>query len=846
MSDDPYRLPNTAVPSRYEILLEPDLDEFTFDGRVSIDLDVPTATNRLVLNAIELEFHEVDVDGTVPASIVTNEDTQRVEFTFDEPLEPGAHTLDIHYTGAINDKLHGWYRSVYTDEAGTEQVIVVSQFEASDARRAFPCWDEPAFKAVFNVSMIVPESLTALSNTTEVDRTDLGDGTMCVTFADTMSMSTYLVAFIVGPLDVTLPIDVDGVPVRIAHPRGRGHMTAWAEEVAAEYLRWLSDYYGIPYPGDKVDHIAVPDFAFGAMENLGAIVYRETALLLDPATSGQHEKRRIADVVAHELAHMWFGDLVTMHWWEGIWLNEAFASFMEMKAVDAHHPEWDRWLAFAADRGAERFDALIVDALTSTRPVEYEVNSPEDANDMFDPLTYGKGSAVLRMVEQFMGEDAFRSGVGAYLRAHSYSNTVTADLWAALAAATELPINAVMDSWILQAGYPRLDVHRVDGGIRVGQRRFLFVDDETDTTLWKVPLQLRYSVDGAEHHLTHLLEGDEETLFLGHVEWITANAGGHGFYRVNYGADLFEALLGQVQRLDVLERFTILDDAGAFLLAGDRTAADWLELAKRFTEEDRYQVWQMLIGHLSVIGNVMDPGPYRAVVERLLRPIHDRLGWDPAPDDNGLVLALRGLVITALGTQADDPVVVERALAEIDDVLSDPPGRQADISKAIIDVAGSHADDALFDRLVEAYPKAPTAQLQQRILATLASTRVPELAHRLVDMTIDGGIRNQDATWVAARMLKNRHVRGDAWQHLRQRWAEAMEAYPPFTHRHFAEGLSGFFEPELAREVEAFLAEHPMKTAAKSVTQHLELMNVHVALREREMRATIPDREASR
>ncbi len=834
MPDDPYRLPSTAVPVRYDLAVEPDLSAFTFDGHVAIEIDVPVETDRLVLNAIELTFLEADVDGVEPSSITTDDDTERVTFTFDEPLEPGAHTLSIHYTGIINDKLHGWYRSSYEDADGAERVIAVTQFEAADARRAFPCWDEPAYKAVFGITMIVPSGLTALSNSAEMAREDTDDGLVQITFADTMKMSTYLVALIVGPLEVTPPIDVDGVPVRVAHAPGKGHMTAWAEEVAAEYLRWLSDYYDIPYPADKVDHIAVPDFAFGAMENLGAIVYRETALLLDPTTSGQHEKRRIADVVAHELAHMWFGDLVTMDWWEGIWLNEAFASFMEMKAVDAHHPEWERWLAFAADRGADRFDALVVDALSTTRPVEYTVNSPDEANDMFDPLTYGKGSAVLRMIEQFIGEGAFRAGVGAYLRAHAHANTVTADLWAALARATEHPVNAVMDTWILQPGYPRVDVRRAPGGIEVSQRRFLFINDETDSALWKVPLQLRYSVNGEERRLTHLLVADEEVLELGEVDWVTANAGGHGFYRVNYSADLFDALLSQVPNLDALERFTVLDDAGAFLLAGDRTAAEWIELAERFTEEDRYQVWQMLIGHLAVISNVMDPAEFRGIAERLLRPLHDRLGWDPRAGDSDLTLALRGLAIAGLGIQADDPHIVARALSEIDGVLADPASRQPDIMKAIIDVAGSHADEALFHRLKEAYPKAATAQLQQRILATLASTRDDELAAHVVDMAVSGEIRNQDASWVTARLLRNRHVRATAWRRVRERWADAIDAFPPSTHRHFAEGLSGFFEPDLAREVQAFLAEQPMKTAAKSVAQHVELMNVHVGLYERE------------
>ncbi|UCG40072.1 MAG: M1 family metallopeptidase [Acidimicrobiia bacterium] len=834
MSDDPYRLPRLALPRHYAMELEPDLESFRFEGRVAIDLEVLADTERLVLNAIELDVHSAELDGVAATRVVTDDETQRLEIGFDTPVGAGAHSLEITWAGTINDMLHGWYRSVYTDEDGVDQVIAVTQFEAADARRAFPCWDEPEYKATFGVTMVVPSHLTALSNGPETNREELGDGRSRITFADTMRMSTYLVALVVGPLDLTEPNDVNGVPVRIAHPHGKGHMTAWAEETAARYLDWLASYYGIPYPAEKVDHIAVPDFAFGAMENLGAIVYRETALLLDPATGGQHEKRRIADVVAHELAHMWFGDLVTMQWWEGIWLNEAFASFMEMKAVDAHRPDWERWLAFAADRGADRFDALIVDALTTTRPVEYEVHSPEEANDMFDPLTYGKGSAVLRMIEQFIGEEAFRDGVGAYLRKHAHANTVTSDLWEALAAATDHPVTDVMDTWILQAGYPRVDVERVEGGVRLRQRRFLFLDDETDTSLWMVPLQLRYRVDGEEHRTTHLLTTAEETLPLGDVDWIMANGGGHGFYRVNYAPDLLEALLEVVPDLDPLERFTLLDDVGSFLLSGDRRAAEWLALASQFSEEDRYQVWQMLIGHLSVLGNVMEPDAFRAAASSLLRPVYDDLGWDPRNEDDELTLALRGLVIAGLGIHADDPEIVEKALAEIEPVLTDPASRQADITKAVIDVAGSHADEGLFDRMAEAYPKAPTAQLQQRILANLASTRRPELAARVLDMAIDGDIRNQDATWVSARLLRNRHVRSAAWRHLRGRWAEAMEAFPPFTHRHFAEGLSGFFEPELAREVEAFFAETPMQTAKTTAAQHLELMRVHVGLWERE------------
>ena len=338
-----------------------------------------------------------------------------------------------------------------------------------------------------------------------------------------MKMSTYLVAFTVGPFEATDPVDVDGVPVRIIAPRGKLDLSGFAMECAQFCLRYLRDYYEIPYPGLKVDHIAIPDFAFGAMENLGLITYRETALLVDPTTASQSELLRVLDVIGHELAHMWFGDLVTMKWWDGIWLNEAFASFMEFKATDAMKPEWKRWLTFAA---VDRPWAFDVDSLAATRPVEFEVSSPDEANEMFDALTYGKGSSLLRMIEQYIGEEAFRNGVGNYLRRHAYANTVTADLWAGLNEASGQPVGEIMDTWLYQRGYPQLEVSNTPKGLRVSQRRFLFIPDETDTTLWQVPLQLRGDAGGEEFSRAILMKEAETTIDVdAAVSMVIGNAG---------------------------------------------------------------------------------------------------------------------------------------------------------------------------------------------------------------------------------------------------------------------------------------------------------------------------------
>ena len=418
-ASDPYRLPRTAVPSRYDLVLEPDLAAFTFAGTCSAALSLSEPTDTLVLNAIELDVtaaSAVTAAGTVtPTAIELDEATERLTLRFAEPLAAGEATLHTTFTGTLNDKLHGFYRSTFTDADGQEQVIATTQFEATDARRAFPCWDEPDFKAVFAVTLVVEPGLTAVSNAAERDRAPRADGKEVVRFADTMAMSTYLVAFIVGPLEITRAVDVDGTPLRVVYPRGKGHLTSFALEVGAFCLRFFADYFGIGYPGDKLDLVAVPDFAFGAMENLGCVTFREALLLVDPDEVTQPELQRVADVIAHELAHMWFGDLVTMKWWNGIWLNEAFATFMEMLATDAFRPDWDRW----ADFGLSRTAAFDTDALDATRPIEFEVVSPADAEGMFDVLTYEKGAAVVRMLEQYLGTNPFREGIRRYLGTHA-------------------------------------------------------------------------------------------------------------------------------------------------------------------------------------------------------------------------------------------------------------------------------------------------------------------------------------------------------------------------------------------------------------------------------------------
>jgi puromycin-sensitive aminopeptidase len=836
VSSNPYRLPRQVIPHRYDLTLEPDLAEARFTGRVTIAVEVMEETSEVVLNAHELEIASVlsrrGSDETA-ATVTLLPEEQRARFDFPAPLPVGPWQLDIEFTGILNDQLAGFYRSTFTDVDGNQQTIATTQFEATDARRAFPCWDEPDLKAVFAITLVVPEDLLAVSNTSEIERTPAGDGRVAVRFADTMVMSTYLVAFVVGAFEATEPIDVDGVPVRIITPRGKLHLTPFALECAAFCLRYLRDYYGIPYPSDKVDHVAIPDFAFGAMENLGCITYRETALLVDPATASQSELLRVLDVIGHELAHMWFGDLVTMRWWDGIWLNEAFASFMEFKSTDAMRPEWKRWLAFAA---GERPWAYGVDALQSTRPVEFEVHSPDEANEMFDALTYGKGSSVLRMIEQFIGEESFRRGVGDYLRRHAYGNTVTADLWAGLNGASGQPVGEIMDTWILQRGFPQIDVQSAPEGIRVSQRRFLTIPDETDQTIWKVPLQVR-GIAEEPFAEKFLLAQTEATIPVGDLSLVVANAGGHGFYRVRYDDKLFAALVDHLPRLDDLERFIIADDTWAFVESGQASAADFMRLAGAYREETEQSVWQAVLGGLGAISHhlVAEPhrGEFASWVAELVSPAFERMGWDPQAGESDLTRRLRGLLIGAMGRLAHDRGVIERCREIAARLLDDPAAVDPEVGRAAMFVAASHGDPADHRRLLGRYQTSASPQEQDRLLMALALFDVPELVVENVHASLDGRIRSQDGARVIGATYGNRVNGHLAWQELRQRW-DGFLKLPTMTQRRMIEGLPALSQPEVAAEVEAFFAETSLPHCAKAIAQNLERLRANVLLRERE------------
>ncbi len=858
-----HRLPRGIEPRRYEITLSPDLDRATFTGDETVEVEVLEATSRVVLNAADLDIRSArltdDSGRELPGDVSVDEESGRVTIDLAGFADPGRWRLHLGFAGTLNDKLRGFYRSTFAQD-GNQRVIATTQFEPTDARRAFPCWDEPDRKAVFSVSLVVEAGLAAFSNTAAVEERDLGDGRKLVRFADTIPMSTYLLAFVVGPLEATEPVDVDGVPLRVVHQPGKAHLTTYALEVAAHALRFFSQWFGIAYPGDKVDLIALPDFAAGAMENLGAITFRETLLLVDVSSASRLELERIADVISHELAHMWFGDLVTMRWWNGLWLNEAFATFMEMLCVDAYRPDWERWVSFGRSRAA----AMLTDGLSSTRPIEYPVARPEDAEGMFDILTYEKGAGVLRMMERYLTADRFRKGIRSYLDAHLYANAETTDLWDAIESATGEPARATMDSWIFQGGYPLVSVSPVEGSpraVRLEQQPFRYrpvgaeggpgpgepepgerelgAGEAADAIgrEWKVPVLLRAGHDGSAEERRVLLTGRAATVELeSGVAWVIANAGGSGFYRVHYTGDLFTRLARALGRLEPLERFNLVSDTWAAALAGIGRLEEFIQLVQLLGDEPDANVWALVVGAIGMLDRIVTDRHrprLQQFVRDLLRPRFETIGWDARPGEAETAGTLRATLVEALGTLGADPEVRQRARRAHADELAAKDSLDPDLAGAVVTTVATTGGTEDFEAFLDRYRNPRNPQEELRYLYALASFRSPELFARTLDLAMTD-VRTQNAPFLIGQALANRDLGPQAWDFLRRNWDTALAKFPSNTIPRMLDSVSVLIDEAVASDVREFCGSHPLRSGQRTVDQALERLEVNVAFAARE------------
>jgi len=840
---DAFRLPRHVLPSRYDLRLEPDLTTATFTGDETITVTVSRPAKEIILNAVELDITSATIDNNRGrlhrAAVVLDEPAERCRLTFPSAIPTGTWKLSLSFHGKLNDKLRGFYRSTYKGAAGAIHVMAATQFEATDARRAFPCWDEPDCKAVFATTLVIDPTLTAVSNTSIVSERR-ADGKKVLQFSDTMKMSTYLVAFIVGELEATDPTMVGKAPLRLWCVPGKQHLAKFGQTIASFSLKYFEQYYGLPYPSDKLDLLAIPDFASGAMENLGAITFRETALLVDQNAATHAELERIADVVAHENAHMWFGDLVTMSWWNGLWLNEAFATFAEMLAVDVWKPEWKRWDTF----GVSRAVAMVVDGLHSSRPIEYPVRAPKDADAMFDTLTYEKGASVLRMLEQYLGPTVFRDGIRDYLKRHAYGNADTKDLWVSLGRVAKRPVPKLMNGWIFEPGYPLVTVSLgKNGRLRLTQQRFTYLPKSKRSRAagaqrWQIPIQLRVSTATKRDLWRVLMTGAGLQMKVpARVESVLVNEGGHGFYRVRYEPKLLERLLRLVpDGLAPIERFNLVNDAWASAVAGLVPLTDYLDMTAHFQADRDKNVWAVLIESFHLLHRIVEPS-HRPALEAFVRdrigPVVAELGWTPRTGEDELRRQLRGELLRALGTIGNDRATQTQAVELYAVYAKNPAAVDPNVLPALVAVLAHAGDRTRYEEFCVRFRAATTPQEERRYLYALGAFQSAELLAHTLAKTINGEFRTQDAPFMVRMVLMNVAGREMAWEFVKANWDTMERLYPKQGLRRMCEGVVGLATPALERDVRKFFRERKIDLGGKTLAQYLEELRIAVAFRER-------------
>jgi puromycin-sensitive aminopeptidase len=838
---DTYRLPANVRPVRYSIELIPDLGSFTFTGRETIVVRVSEPTSTVLLNASELNIRSVNAsqaDGAVvAATAILDETAERLTVTLAEDLQVGEGTLTFEFTGILNDQLRGFYRSKYDGLDGSTRYLATTQFEATDARRAFPCWDEPEAKAVFEVSMVIPDDLVAVSNMPIASDIPAPDGKRTVRFEPTPKMSTYLVAFVVGDLAKVEATASNGTLVRVWATRGKESQGQFALENSVKILDYMNDYFGIDYPLPKMDHLAIPDFAAGAMENWGAITYRETALLFDPQNSAAQARQRILEVVAHEMAHMWFGDLVTMEWWDDLWLNESFASWMGDKAVDHLYPEWQMWTQFVS---ADTNSALSLDGLRNSHSIEAKVNDPSEIRELFDAISYSKGGSVLRMLENYLSEETFRQGLHGYLKGHEYANARTEHLWSALADASGKPVTSIMDSWVKQIGYPVLDVdvNRSGDGTSVSlqQERFLYdhlVDSQVDSTVWRVPVGVQQQ--GAERQ-TLLMEEQTTSVSLPSPvgEWVKVNAGQTGFFRANYSPDEWRRLREAVRskELPAVDRLGLQNDAYALMRSGLLSATVFLSLAEAFDRETDAPVWGDLAANLRGLEALLLDAPfvgtYREFVRSRFADIAGLVEWDAKPAEGHLDAILRSTVLGQFGGYGD-PGTLAEARRRFSEYLNDPASLTPDLRGIVFGLVAQQGDRTTYDTLWRLQKEATLAEEKVRFLGALTRFEDPALLSNLLMRSLGEEVRSQDTMGVIVQAAGNKNGRDLAWQFVKDNWDEMDRRYGKggFAIMRIVGITGGFTTMEQHDEVTRFFEEHPAPSAARTIQQSLERIRLN-------------------
>lgn len=840
-------LPTNVKPLHYDVTMEPIFETFKFNGEETIEFQVNERTDFITLNTLEIEIHEAKIEDIEIKNITFDTDKQTVTFKFDDHLQAGKTArLYLKFTGELNDKMAGFYRAAYQED-GKTKYLATTQMEPTDCRRAFPCYDEPAAKAKFSISLIAHKDLVCLSNQPEKETTLLGDDKKKVSFTVTPLMSTYLVAFIVGDLRYITNDDYR-VPIRVYAVPGSEHLGKYSADIAAKTLKFFDSKFDIPYPYDKLDMAAIPEFSAGAMENSGLVTFRSVDLLIDENNTNVNTKQRVTEVVMHELAHQWFGDLVTMDFWDGLWLNEGFATWMSWYACDALFPDWKVWESYVSDSLQH---ALSLDALRSSHPIEVPVKRADEINQIFDAISYSKGSSLLKMISNWLGEDVFIKGVSNYLKKHKWGNTQTSDLWEALGEASGKDVVKVMDIWTKNTGFPIVKVEETGNGeIKVTQNRFLATGDvkeEEDKTLYPVFLGLKTS-EGVDESL--VLDTRSKTFKVPTSDdFFKINANQTGIYRTAYEPSRWNKLgeAGVQGKLTVEDRVGLVADAGSLASTGFIETSSLLDLVKSWSKESNYVVWNEILTRIGAIKAALlfeDEATQDALkffTRDLISAKLNEIGWEFTGKESFAEQQLKSSLF-ASAVNADEPKAVEyakEAFAKF--VAGDKQAVNPNLRGSIFNTVAKSGDEKTFDQLFEIYSN-PLA-IEEKIAALRAFGRFskPEILDKVTGLLLNTEIVKQQDVYIPIQGLRATKLGVEkTWAWLSGNWDKVYELFPPglsMLGSIVTLSTSGFTKAEQRKEVEEFLASKNTKGFDQSLAQSLDMITTKIKWADRDSKA---------
>lgn len=810
-------------PVHYTLEFEPNFTDFTFTGKETVRIVCKSPTSTLRLNAAELNITKssVTIHGKTH-EVKTKTKTSEELLVFLGSMVTGELDLHLEFSGKLNDRLLGFYRSKYTQN-GKTKYLATTQFEAADARRAFPCWDNPAAKATFDISITTDDKNTAISNMPIVSRKKRGKK-IRYKFDTTPVMSTYLVYLGVGDFEF-LTGRQDGIAIRVATTRGNKSKGAYALSLAKRLVKSYGDYFGIKYPLPKLDLIAVPDFAAGAMENWGAITFRETILLYDPATSSTRTKQFIAEVVSHEIAHQWFGNLVTMKWWNDLWLNESFATFMATKFVDKIYPDWDLWDQFIEDA---MNTAMGLDSLKSTHPIDVDVKSPSEIREIFDAISYDKGGCILRMLEDFVTESRFRAGLRAYLKEFKYGNAEGADLWKAIGKAARLPVKSMVDTWIKQPGFPLLEAKRRNKSLSLQQRRFMGLDSQREK--WAIPVSVRA---GKKIH-KKLQTRQSDSIQIGDAASFVVNHGRYGFYRVKYDQDTLYELGRKIKQESIphIDRWAIQNDLYAMCISGEEPLYKYLEFTTMYDKETNYLVSTNVASNLYSLQFRTRDEPYADMVKsyavRYFEKMFDRLGWDAKRNEIHTDALLRGLVISSLG-RLGDKKVTDEAVSRFQRFQNDSGSLPADLRESVYSLAAWSQGSKVYKKLMQLYKDAVSQEERVRLLGAMYSFNDYKLLQKSLEFSLTDGVRSQNMHLPIVRVASNPAGRDILWPWLKKNWitlGRKVGHGNPLLNRIVA-SLSLVADKDMKPEIRQFFIDNPVPGTERTLAQTLERIQIN-------------------